>query len=711
MIDIIIVNYNSTDHLIKCLASFYKDIERFAATVYVQDNASTDHVERLQALYPRVKLHKNTTNQGFGKAVNQALRQCTGDYVILLNPDAYTAEGFFDIVIDFMNSRPDVGIMGPKILDHDGKLQNSARAFPNPLTAIFGRSSYLSRRFPQNPITSRNLLSLKCDGKTPMTVDWVSGACMVVRKKAIAQIGMLDERFFMYWEDTDWCRRMWAAGWKVVYFPEAVVYHYVGGSSEKRVTRSVLEFHKSVYRLFDKYLPPFLGFTKPLAFGCLSFRFVLVMCFHLIKNLSATSKTEVPLQKTPPAQQTKKIKILRIISRLNIGGPAIHVYLLTTGLDDEIFESKLVTGSISPREGDMSYLLKPKDPQPIIIPELQREIQIIADIKSFYRIFRMISLEKPDIVHTHTAKAGTSARLAVFNHNLFGKHRILTVHTFHGHVFEGYFGHFTSMLFRNIERMLANLTDAIIAISQSQKKELIEKYRIGNDQKIRVIELGFELSPFLSIDHHRGQFRNQAGIPEDALLIGIVGRLVLIKNHKMFLSAAKCLMELNPGMTVRFVIIGDGELGLMLQAYAEALDIGAHVHFCGWVKDIPMVYADLDVLALTSNNEGTPVSMIEAMAASVPVISTDAGGVGDLLGKVLRRRGKSGFAVCERGILCQTRDAAGFAEGLDYLISEDTAARRERVAAARRYVEAHFGKERLIQDIESLYESLLSHGR
>ena len=403
----------------------------------------------------------------------------------------------------------------------------------------------------------------------------------------------------------------------------------------------------------------------------------------------------------------KKIKILRIISRLNIGGPAIHVHLLTNGLNAHKFETRLVTGRISSREGSMEYLFRSEDSKPIIISELQREIRLFSDVRAFFQILRLLVRERPDIVHTHTAKAGFSARFAVILYNKIRKRNVLSVHTFHGHVFEGYFNRLSSLMFMNIERLMGRIADAIIAISPSQKKDLVEKYRIGNEKKVRVIELGFNLTPFTHANERRGGFRKHIEVSDDVVLVGIIGRLVPIKNHKVFLRAANRLLSDHPEAPLKFVIVGDGQLRQELESDCRSLGISGSVKFCGWVKDIPMVYADLDILALTSNNEGTPVSMIEAMAASVPVISTDAGGVGDLLGDVLRRPGKKGFAVCERGILCQTQDAAGFAEGLDYLIGEDTAVRRERVAAARRHVEAHFGKDRLIRDIESLYDSLL----
>ncbi len=705
MIDIVIVNYNSTDFLTECLASVRNALKDRPAKIYVQDNASKDRPERIRALFHDVVLNINSSNLGFAKAVNQALRQGHGEYVILLNPDTYITDDFFQTALDYMEKNPSVGILGPRILDNDGMLQNSARAFPTPLTAFFGRSSFLSRQFPRNPITSRNLLSLKSDGKTPMTVDWVSGACMVVRRKSIDVAGLMDERFFMYWEDADWCRRMWEKGWKVVYYPCTTVYHYVGGSSGKKVTRSLIEFHKSVYRLFDKYADTSQSFLSPLVLAGLGVRLFFVLVSNFFEYL-------LKMQSPMPGAATlhlpeKRIRILRIISRLNVGGPAIHVYLLSKGLDSRHFESILVTGRISPQEGDMSYLFRPGDPQPVIIPELQREISIGSDTKTFFRILKMLYEHQPDIVDTHTAKAGFAARFSAGIYNLLSRqHQVSIIHTFHGHVFEGYFSPVTTRLFINIERLLGRISDAIIVISETQKQELAEKYRIASSDKIRIIPLGFDLSPFLSASGLRGKFRQDLHIGSSVILIGIIGRLVPIKNHKMFFQAAKLFRKNHPDIAVKYIVIGNGELREELEEICRELGLEQDTVFCGWIREVPYVYADLDILALTSLNEGTPVSIIESMAAGIPVIATDAGGVRDLLGMHRSLSDKESFAICERGILCRKNDAHGFAKGLGYLVHEDPKISGKRIENARQYVREHFDRERLFRETEALYMEL-----
>ena len=709
VIDIIIVNYNSTDYLLKCLGSVYESLESISANVFVQDNGSKDGVDRINDLFPKVTLVKNGRNIGFASAVNKALRQCSAQYVVLLNPDSIVLKGFFGSILQYLKDNPDIGILGPKILDDDGKIQGSARSFPTPLTAFFGRKSLITKLFPNNPFTRSNVLTTLSDGKTPMEVDWVSGACMVINKNAIDKVGLLDERFFIYWEDADWCRRMWEAGLKVVYFPQSCVIHHVGISSDQLLLRSLFEFHKSVYLLFEKYNKSSSQIIRFLVINGLFFRFCFVVASSgvsiWIKKYQTFGKPETKRVLRPIK---KRIKILRMIARLNIGGPAIHVFLLSRGLNTEKFESTLITGIISPQEGDMSYLFDSVDLTPTVIPELQREISVWMDLKTIGKMFRALLYEKPDIVHTHTAKAGTSARLAALMFNLINKKNVRVVHTFHGHIFEGYFSKGISLFFIWIERLLATMTDVVIVISETQKIDLAKKYHIAPADKIRTIELGFDLKPFLTCSSLKGRFKTDLGVKNDTVLIGIIGRLVPIKHHIMFFKAAKAYLQMNPELDTKFVVVGDGELREELRSYCQTQGLLTHVIFCGWLKDISYVYADLSILALTSLNEGTPVSIIEAMAASVPVVATDAGGVKDLVGSRNDFQSSNGYMVCERGILCMKNDSIGFAKGIKYLLQSPAHEKQDRLKQARSFVEQRYSQQRLLNDIESLYTELMS---
>jgi GT2 family glycosyltransferase/glycosyltransferase involved in cell wall biosynthesis len=715
IIDIIIVNYNSTDHLLRCLRSIFDEARGVALRVWVQDNHSRDNVDRVRRAFPQVRLTKNDSNLGFARAVNQALKESFSPYLLILNPDTLVNEGFFEKALAYMDTHGETGVMGPRILDSDGSVQGSARLFPNLMTALFGRKSLLTKIFPNNPITRENILTGRSDGVTPMEVDWVSGACMLVRRKAIKDVGVMDARFFMYWEDADWCRRMWLGGWRVVYFPQPSVVHYVGVSSGKNAVRSVVEFHRSIYRLFKKHTQRPHSFLTPMVYWGLVYRLLFVLTFQSVGRLF--HDLERPSHHTRAVgvrSSDDRIKVVRFIARLNIGGPSIHVHLLTTGLDNSRFRSILVTGRISPQEGDMSYLFDAdSSAKPIIIRELQREISLAMDIKAFLKILKILQQEDPDIVHTHTAKAGTSARIAVVLYNSFRGKNIQMVHTFHGHVFEGYFSPVKSLMFIWIERLLAMWTDMIVSISKTQKQDLSEKFRIAPAAKIRTIPLGFDLKPFLESNALKGRLRSSLGVSDDTLLVGIVGRLVPVKRHELFFDAAKIFLEEHPGIKVQFVVVGDGELRGSLDGYVRQKVLSAYVRFCGWRRDLPEVYADLDILTLTSVNEGTPVSIIEAMAASTPVIATDAGGVFDLLGPRDGHPDSEGFVVCRRGVLCRKEDAAGFAKGLAYLADMDVGRREALVRESRTFVKQHFSEERLLKDIEALYLELTEkrHGR
>ncbi|MFH0935361.1 MAG: glycosyltransferase family 4 protein [Candidatus Omnitrophota bacterium] len=378
----------------------------------------------------------------------------------------------------------------------------------------------------------------------------------------------------------------------------------------------------------------------------------------------------------------KKIKILRVIARLNIGGPAIHTILLTQGLDKSRFQTLLACGRVDEGEGDMFYYAAKKEIQPLFIPELRRSLNLFNDLIALKKIYNIIAREHPDIVHTHTAKAGALGRLAAVLYNLFHPHspRIRIFHTFHGHVFEGYFSPFKARVFLCIERFLARFSDKIITVSSSLKRELVS-LGIAKEEKIAVIPLGLELEEFLQIPPRRS----------DILNVGIISRLVPVKNHKFFLEAAARLVADNPQLKIKFKIIGDGRLRQELEQYCRSLKLEAQVEFLGWQRDLASVYSDLDIVALTSLNEGTPVSLIEAMACGRAVAATDVGGVADLLG----RNG-------ERGVIAVRGDLVGFAGALSGLLKNDKL-RQELGIRAREFVKNNFSKARLIRDMEGLY--------
>jgi glycosyltransferase involved in cell wall biosynthesis len=399
----------------------------------------------------------------------------------------------------------------------------------------------------------------------------------------------------------------------------------------------------------------------------------------------------------------KKIKVLRIISRLNIGGPAINTILLTAGLDKDKFNTLLIYGRSGIEEGDMLYYAKENNIEPIFIPELKRELSFLQDLITFIKIFRIVKRERPDIIHTHTAKAGALGRSAgiLYNFlNIFTSKKVRLIHTFHGHIFNGYFNMTKTKIFILIERLLALFTSKIITVSETIKEELIY-FRISNKNKIKVIPLGLDLDNFLSI-------KTENNGPD--FNIGIVGRLVPIKNHRLFLESASKVIEDNPGMMIRFKIIGDGELRKELEDYSYRLKISDSIDFLGWQKELTNIYSTLDIVALTSLNEGTPLSLIEAMASARPVVVTNVGGVKDLLGdknNSILVEG-CGFEILERGIIVKSKNSNDFASALTFIL-KNSDLRKGLSINAREFVSNKFAKERLIKDIESLYNYLIKY--
>ncbi len=381
-------------------------------------------------------------------------------------------------------------------------------------------------------------------------------------------------------------------------------------------------------------------------------------------------------------------KVIRIISRLNIGGPAIHTVLLSDALNNDGYKDTLICGCVSDREGDMSYLTENKNINRIVIPELGREISFKNDIRAFLKLRSIIRRERPDIVHTHAAKAGALGRLAAFSAGV-----PVRIHTFHGHIFDGYFSPFKAKVFLLIERFLALFTDTVVTVSESVKHEIVDRLKVTRGSKCVVIPLGFDLDPFLDCEKLRGGFRRELGL-KDEVLVGIIGRLVAIKNHRMFLNIAKNIMDSNLSVKMKFLIIGDGELDGSLKEYSRELGLQGHVIFTGWRRDLPRVYSDLDVVALTSLNEGTPVSLIEAMASGKAVIATDVGGVRDLV-----MSGRSGF-------LSKADDAEDYSRKLLTLIN-DKGMRVKFGQQGREFVRHRHSRERLIEDIKNLYSERL----
>jgi glycosyltransferase involved in cell wall biosynthesis len=392
-------------------------------------------------------------------------------------------------------------------------------------------------------------------------------------------------------------------------------------------------------------------------------------------------------------------RIVRILNRLNIGGPTYNAVYLSRYLDPT-FETLLVAGTIDATEGDSSYIAHDLGLQPVLVPDMQRAIHPVRDRKAYLQIKEIIRDYKPDIVHTHAAKAGALGRLAASACKV-----PVVVHTFHGHVFHSYFSPLKTRVFIQIERFLARKSSAIVAISPQQKHDLGTVYRIAPPEKIHVVPNGFELSRFaLDTANRRANFRSQYQLPSDTIVLGIVGRLVPVKHHGLFLEALARLKEITH-VPFHAIIIGDGELRAQIENSATALGLifdtpqdrkqNSSLTFASWVTQVEMVYPGLDVVVLTSKNEGTPVSLVEAQAAGLPVVATNVGGVSETM-----LHGKTGYVV-------PLDDVAALTTALARLI-EDAGLRKQMGDSGRVFANQLFGYQRLCNDMQGLYEKLLA---
>lgn len=388
-----------------------------------------------------------------------------------------------------------------------------------------------------------------------------------------------------------------------------------------------------------------------------------------------------------------QIRIVRVIARLNIGGPAIQAISLTKLLEPFGYRTRLVRGREGVDEGSMDYLATELGVSPTLLGAMQRDPGK-GDLEALVRLVRILRRDRPRIVHTHAAKAGTLGRAAALIAFPRRARRPVLVHTFHGHSLTGYFDSRTARVFRIIERLLARRTDALVAVSAEVRDDLVALGVAGSD-RFTVIPLGFDLGRFIDDserDRRRSALRAEWDVADHDEVVTLVARLVPIKRVDRFLRIARLLAD-RP--RVRFVIVGDGELREQLTVSPDALALGDRLRWAGFRRDMPDVCFASDVIALTSDNEGTPVSLIEAQAAAVPVVGTDVGGV------------RSAVRDGATGILAPADDDAALAAAIARLLDEHELATRM-AAAGRAHASATFSLQRLVQDVDSLYRSCLS---
>ena len=386
-----------------------------------------------------------------------------------------------------------------------------------------------------------------------------------------------------------------------------------------------------------------------------------------------------------------RIKVLRVIARLNMGGPALHVAYLTAGLRDRGYDTTLVTGTLARGEDSMAFVAEDLGIDVVKIEQLGREISPVRDLLATLRLARVIRRERPQILHTHTAKAGTVGRLAAL---LAGRHRPrVVVHTFHGHVLRGYFGPLRSRVFLALERWLAARSTALIAVGPQVRDDLVA-LGVAPAERFTVIRLGIELEERVRpSEDGRAETRRYLGVPTDRFVVGWVGRMTPVKRTEDVLEAFKRVRD--NGVDACLCMVGDGPERPRLERHASELGVIRDTLFLGYQEDVSQYYAAFDALVLPSANEGTPVSVIEALAAETPVVATRVGGVPDVV-----RDGEEGFLV-------DTGDTGGLAERLTRLAG-DPELRVRLGRSGRERVLSRYAVPRLLEDVDRLYRELLA---
>ncbi len=387
---------------------------------------------------------------------------------------------------------------------------------------------------------------------------------------------------------------------------------------------------------------------------------------------------------------TKKIKILRIINRFNIGGPVYNAILLSAYMPEE-YDTLLIGGLPEKNEENSTYIAEKYGVNPLLISEMQREPNFKNDRKALKKLKEIILTYQPDIVHTHASKAGALGRKAAFDCAV-----PIVVHTYHGHVFHSYFNWWKTKLYQAIEKRLAKKTTGIIAISELQKNDLALKYKICKPEKIEIINLGLDLGPFNeNKSDNRDKTRTAFGLNDSEIAIAIVGRLAPIKNHDLFLKCASVIHEKTSKKVVYF-IVGGGEEFRSIEEKVNALKAkGIDIRMTSWIKDINTFNAGMDILCLTSKNEGTPVSLIEAQAAGIPFVATKVGGIKDIVSEN------------NTGYLVDLNDSDAFIEKLLHLIENENK-RQEMSQKGWSFVQEKFQYKTLIAKTDSYYKFLLN---
>jgi glycosyltransferase involved in cell wall biosynthesis len=403
--------------------------------------------------------------------------------------------------------------------------------------------------------------------------------------------------------------------------------------------------------------------------------------------------------------QERPLKIVRVIDRLIYGGPTRNVVFLTEGLGKRGFDCELIAGMPADGEGDMTFWANENGVRPIRIDEMSREIGA-RDVLVVWKLFRWFRKLHPDIIHTHKSKAGATGRVAAFFYkwltpSLFRlqPRKVRVLHTFHGHIFHSYYGKLKTRVFVILERVLAWSTDCIVTVSEQQTEEIRDTFGVGKKRMFRVVPLGMEFGESFP----NPAFRRENGIAKDDFFVAAAGRLCEVKNFGLMIQALANALKANPEFKVKLALVGDGHLRADLEKCAREFGVERHVVFTGFRSDVDAIYPALDLAALSSLNEGTPLTLIEAMSHGRPILTTEVGGYADILGNVVRT--SNGFTIWEHGISVPSGDVEAYARALVFFAREPSL-REQMGKRARTYARRQFSRERLIDDMADLYREV-----
>lgn len=664
-IDIIIVNYKSTDYLINCLHSIYDNVDSKFINIYIQDNSCDNEIDKVNTIYPDAQIIKNKRNIGFSAAVNSAINQGDSPYIILLNPDSTIKHDFLTHILNFMDENSDVGILGPKILNNDETIQGSARTFPTPLTGFFGRTSLLTKLFPNNWITRKTILSNDKNGAKPIEVDWVSGACMVIRRDAIQHIGLMDEQFFMYFEDVDWCKRMWANGWKVIYYPMACITHQVGGSSDKRPVQSIYNFHVSCYLYFMKYPAWPLWILKPVTILGLSFRFILLLIlFYSRQSYNTKSHEHIP-------------KILFLITedwyfwshRLPIARRA---------------KEKGYTVVIATRVHNHEEKILNEGFQLVPLRLRRRSKNIVKEIRNLFEIVALYKRKKPDVVHHVGIKPILYGSWAA---KIAGVPSVINAFAGLGFVFIAK-GKKSDVLRKIVEVAYRSAFLHKNAVSIFQNAEDLEKFVelkiVKRHNTILIKGSGVNTSVFRYVPEANS-------VPK----VVLASRMLWDKGINEFVNAAKIVKR--DGIKCHFILVGAPDPENPMSISEEKLKQWHQegiVEWWGLRNDIPYVFSQANIICLPSYREGLPKVLLEAASCGRAIVATDVPGCRE----IVRHN--------DNGILVPPYESMLLAEAFLKLLNNPEL-RHQMGKRSREIVEAEFTEEHVVRQTMDLYQKLL----